>query len=103
MEDGERWSEGSRDASRILPSVPSGRYLLRIEPEGGETGTPVPYTVHLRRDVTRLWYPLLALVLILVPPILATISAASFERRRWAESGDVDDEGHAGDDTGDED
>jgi hypothetical protein len=103
VEDGEAWSEGSRTRSEVLPSVPAGKYLLRIEPEGGDTGQAVPYTVRVRRDVTRVWYPLLALILILVPPILSTIAAANFERRRWAESGDVDDSGSSGDDSADSD
>lgn len=32
VDDGESWSEGSRSASVLLPSVPSGRYVLRVEP-----------------------------------------------------------------------
>ncbi|MCS6914500.1 MAG: DUF4178 domain-containing protein [Myxococcales bacterium] len=32
VEDGEAWSEGSRSAEVILPSVPAGRYVLRVEP-----------------------------------------------------------------------
>ena len=69
VEDGEAWTEGSRDARELLPSVPPGKYVLRIEPEGGDAGQAVPYTVRVRRDVTRVWYPLLALLLLLVPPI----------------------------------
>jgi predicted RNA-binding Zn-ribbon protein involved in translation (DUF1610 family) len=102
VEDGEQWSEGSRDGRELLPSVPSGRYLLRIEPDGGDTGQAVPYTVRVRRDVTRVWYPLLALLLIAIPPIAASLAAAGFERRRWAESGDVDDEGSTDDEDSDE-
>jgi hypothetical protein len=30
--DGESWSEGSRTASAIIPQVPGGKYVIRIEP-----------------------------------------------------------------------
>lgn len=31
-DDGESWSEGSRNKSIVIPSVPSGKYVLRVEP-----------------------------------------------------------------------
>jgi len=86
VEDGESWTEGSRADSVTLPSIPAGRYFLRIEPEGERTGRPVQYRVNVIRDVaTSLWF-LVAVVLILIPPIMTTIRAGGFEGRRWAES-----------------
>jgi ribosomal protein S27E len=93
IEDGEAWTEGSRSDSVTVPEVPAGRYFLRIEPEGerfqvkGEpTARPVTYRVSVVRDVpTSLWV-IAALVLLAVPPILASWRAIGFERRRWAES-----------------
>jgi ribosomal protein S27E len=86
VEDGESWTEGSPRDSVDLPSVPPGRYFLRIETEGERTAPPIRYRVRVLRDVsTSLWF-LVALVLILVPPILATRRAFTFERQRWQES-----------------
>ena len=98
VEDGEAWTEGSRDARELLPSVPSGKYLLRIEPEGGDAGQAIPYTVRVRRDVTRILVPAPRLRAVADSPGLRVPAAANFERRRWAESGDVDDEGSPEDD-----
>ena len=68
------------------PSVPPGRYFLRIETEGERTAVPVRYRVRVVRDVsTSLWF-LVALVLIAIPPILASWRAAMFEGQRWQES-----------------
>ena len=86
VEDGESWTEGSPRDSVELPSVPPGRYFLRIETEGERTAQPVRYRVRVLRDVsTSLWF-LVALVLIVVPPILTTRRAFTFERQRWQES-----------------
>ncbi|MEP7309180.1 MAG: DUF4178 domain-containing protein [Acidobacteriota bacterium] len=86
VDGGEAWSEGSPAASFTLPSVPAGRYFLRIEPEGERTGKPVGYTVTVVRDVaTSVWF-LGALMLIVLPPLMTSFRAAAFERRRWQES-----------------
>ena len=86
VEDGESWTEGSPTDTVALPSVPPGRYFLRIETEGDRTASPVRYRVRVVRDVpTSLWF-IVALVLIAVPPILTSWRAAMFERRRWQES-----------------
>jgi hypothetical protein len=69
-----------------LPSVPAGRYFLRIETEGDRAASPVRYRVRVVRDVsTSLWF-MVALGLIAAPPILAWRRAAMFEHRRWQES-----------------
>jgi hypothetical protein len=84
-EDG-AWSEGSAVHSVTLPTVPAGRYFLRIEPEGERTGRAVQYSVKVVRDVsTSIWF-LGALVLVLIPPLRTSMRAAAFESRRWAES-----------------
>lgn len=92
-----RWTEGSpRDHAKIGP-VPGGRYFLRIEPQGGSgdgstfttastSVQPIPYTVVVRRDVPSISFFLVGLLLLVVPPVFASLRAASFETRRWAES-----------------
>ena len=86
VEDGESWTEGSPTDTVELPSVPPGRYFLRIETDGDRTAAPMRYRVRVVRDVpTSLWF-LVALALIAVPPILTLWRASMFERRRWQES-----------------
>ncbi len=83
---GERWHEGSRSDRAVVPSVPPGRYYLRVEPERDPGGNGFGYTIRLRRDVPRVTFFLLALVLLVVPPVVSAISAHSFEASRWQES-----------------
>jgi len=87
VEDGESWSSGSKRGTVVVPSVPAGRYYLRVEPEGdAQNRVPISYALHVKRD-TPLW-PLYggALLLLAVPPLFVTWRYSAFEQRRWAES-----------------
>ena len=84
-EDGS-WREGSQRDNVRIPSVPPGRYYLRVAAEGPAGGAPVAYSVRLRRDVPGFTFFALALALIAVPPIASAMAAWSFEQRRWQES-----------------
>jgi len=98
------WTEGGRNDSATLGSIPAGRYYLRVEPEYAVPGSsgfvrrPVHYRLIVQRDVPNYWIFLVGFLLLLIPPILATIRGSQFESRRWAESdhapsqGDDDDE-----------
>jgi hypothetical protein len=66
-----------------IPSVPPGRYWLRVEPQGEQ---PYSYEVRVRRDVPFGWMYLVAALLLLVPPALVGVNRAVFERSRWLES-----------------
>lgn len=83
VENSERWSEGSRRGSVRIPSVPPGRYLLRVEPQGQQ---PYSYTVNVRRDVPMGWMYIVAGLLLLLPPALASMRVGMFEAARWSES-----------------
>lgn len=99
---GEPWSEGSTAGSVTIPSVPPGRYFLRIEPEGERTGQPVRYNVQVVRDVpTSLWFGG-ALLFVMIPPVITSFRAMAFEGRRWKES-DHAGGGSSHDDEGDDD
>jgi hypothetical protein len=85
------WSEGGRSDRVLIPSVPPGRYYLRVEPEmGGPETSPathaVRYRIRVRRDVPYNAYFWLAGVLLLIPPIFTSLRAAGFEKARWQES-----------------
>lgn len=87
-------NEGSPDSTILIPSVPPGRYYLRVEPEM-ETGASssrassrhsMRYEITLRHDVPSYGWFWIAGFLLLIPPIIYTIRARAFEARRWMES-----------------
>jgi hypothetical protein len=79
-------TEGSPNDSAIVPSVAPGRYYLRVEPEMAKNAQSMVYTLAVRRSVPSSGLFLLAAGLLLIPPILTTWRAASFEQNRWAQS-----------------
>jgi len=78
------WSEGTRSDEATLPSVPAGRYYLRIEPQG--PGGTISYTVKVYRDVPRWSFFWLGLLALLLPPGFLFWRRRLFEVRRWSES-----------------
>jgi hypothetical protein len=91
------WTEGSTKDAAVLPTLPTGRYYLRIEPESQPNSLPIGYSVRVLRDVPSPLYYLIALGLLLVPPVIVTLRSSAFEAKRWQESD------YAADDTGDDD
>jgi hypothetical protein len=84
-EDG-RWSEGTTDDTVVIPSVPSGHYYLRIEPEVDPTLQDIPYSVDVTRDVPVFGIYGIAILALLLPPLLISLRWYTFERSRWSES-----------------
>ncbi|MBM3810412.1 MAG: DUF4178 domain-containing protein [Acidimicrobiia bacterium] len=82
------WTEGSSGDTVLIPSVPAGRYYLRVEPEmdPSRPGQSMRYSLTLRRDVPWNLPFFVAFILIAIPAILITLRSAGFESRRWAES-----------------
>jgi hypothetical protein len=78
------WDEGSRDSSVLIPAVTPGKYYLRVEPEMDSGG--VSYDLTLRHDVPNYTWFWLAAGLLLLPPVIYTIRARSFETQRWMNS-----------------
>jgi hypothetical protein len=79
-------SEGSPNNSVRVPSVPSGRYYLRVEPEMDPKGSIIHYELTIRRDAPTYTFFWIAALLLLIPPILMHFRKASFETTRWRES-----------------
>jgi hypothetical protein len=80
------WSEGSTSATRYIPAVPPGRYLLRLEPQWEAGTAPPDYTLTVRNRVPRFPYALLAMIAVLVWPAIVTWRWFRFEVARWSES-----------------
>jgi len=80
------WSEGSANDTVTIPTIPSGHYYLRIEPES-ESGHPqIVYQVVVKRDVPVLRIYGVGLLALLIPAIIITWRSMGFERARWSES-----------------
>jgi hypothetical protein len=80
------WTEGGPSDSATIPTVPAGRYYLRVEPEMDAGASGLQYELAVRRDVPSLSFLLIAAFLLLIPPIVTTVRAVVFTQRRWAES-----------------
>ncbi|HXM45801.1 MAG TPA: hypothetical protein VN924_31485, partial [Bryobacteraceae bacterium] len=80
------WQEGGRHDRAVLPSVPPGKYYLRIEPESDASLGTIGYTVTVTRDVPVLEIYLLAFGALLLPALLVSWRVHNFEQMRWAES-----------------
>jgi hypothetical protein len=79
-------SDGSRNNSVIVPSVPAGQYYLRVEPEMASGSPYMRYDLELRRNVPNFGFFGVAALLLLIPPVLTTFRKGSFEAARWRES-----------------
>jgi hypothetical protein len=82
------WTEGSRSGTATIPSVPQGRYYLRVEPDMQDDGRrhAMNYELVVTRGSPGIGWYFVALALILVYPVIVTIRYFSFENARWAES-----------------
>jgi hypothetical protein len=80
------WTEGDKHNGVTLPSIPPGRYYLRIEPESDPMFGAISYTVNVTRDVPVGELYLAALGALLLPALLISWRVYSFEQLRWAES-----------------
>jgi hypothetical protein len=85
VDDGDYWSEGSRESNVVVGPVADGTYMLRLESQHGGAGD-VSAHVALKQGVFRgKWLGLACLVLAFLWVPLA-IHAYMFERKRWDQS-----------------
>jgi hypothetical protein len=80
------WTEGKQTDSVVIPSVPAGHYYLRIEPEADPSSPRILYTVDVIRDVPVFGIYGIAFLALLVPVVIISFRAYTFERSRWSES-----------------
>ncbi|MGB0126503.1 MAG: DUF4178 domain-containing protein [Rhodocyclaceae bacterium] len=86
-EDGESWSEGSRDDEVVFRLVPPGTYYLMVDADlPPQRKSALSATLEVVRDPPVWSNMLLALVFLAMFPLLSLWRRASFEIRRWADS-----------------
>jgi hypothetical protein len=91
VDGGESWSEGDKGAHITLPTIPSGKYYLRVEPESDDKASAGRYMITIKRDVPHyVWYVLAFIALFSWPIFRSTIGkrggGSSFESKRWEQS-----------------
>jgi hypothetical protein len=79
-------AEGSQVDDAVIPTVPAGRYYLRVEPEMPEGSGTVAYTLTIRRDVPQFAYYWIVAALLTIPPVILLWRSMLFEGKRWQES-----------------
>ncbi|WP_276090515.1 DUF4178 domain-containing protein [Pedobacter sp. JY14-1] len=84
-EDGERWSEGSRDAKVLISAIPAGKYHLNIYPASGNT---LQNTMRITVTAnTLIWRNLLATIMLLaLYPAYLWYRMRNYEKQRWMSS-----------------
>ena len=81
------WSEGSRTDRATIPTVPSGQYYLRVQPElGTDAPQPMNFLLTVQRDIPSIAFFAIALGVLAVPPLFAAFRHGAFEQMRWRES-----------------
>jgi Domain of unknown function (DUF4178) len=80
------WTEGKQTDSVVIPTVPAGHYYLRIEPEADPSLPSIHYTIDVIRDVPVFGIYGIAFLALLVPVVIISFRAYTFERSRWSES-----------------
>lgn len=109
VEDGESWSEGSRENWVNLSALPAGKYTLRIEVTGQPQGAVSPgvassspatrLNVKLEQGVARWGHFLIVMFLISAIPVYVVIRHVIFEASRWSNS-DTGEKSPSSDDSG---
>lgn len=86
VEEGESWTEGSKEGDKTLSALPAGKYTMRLEAQWEKWQQPMPVTITIEQGTTRGVNFILALIAISIIPIFVLIWHGVFESRRWSES-----------------
>lgn len=85
-EDGESWAEGANWVSKVVSSIPEGKYYLIIHPEKPSNLPVVTIDVTLKRDTFVFSNGLLLLLALLIFPVYYFLKQKRFEEKRWFNS-----------------
>lgn len=91
IDEGEKWTEGSKSSTVKMSGIPEGTYYFRIDSErdaaAGTLPRPVRYNIKTTRGSSISWVLFfVVLCLLLIPPIWYSIRKSNFESKRWMES-----------------
>lgn len=86
VEDGEAWSEGSREDNTYISAQPAGTYSLRLEVEKENAALAGTLTIRVEQGASRLSTWLLTFLGIAIIPLIVGICHIVFNARRWSES-----------------
>jgi ribosomal protein L37AE/L43A len=87
VDDGESWSEGSKDDEIVFNSIPPGNYYLVVEYElGTDKRAAVSDTVEVVRNPAGWSNYVLVLIFLAVFPLFSRWRRNAFETKRWSES-----------------
>ncbi len=73
VEDGEAWTEGSRERSVYLSSLPAGKYVLRIVGQQEPRNTPLHFAIRVRTNAPRIEHLLWALAGVSILPAIVLV------------------------------
>ncbi|HUS06345.1 MAG TPA: DUF4178 domain-containing protein [Bryobacteraceae bacterium] len=83
------YSEGSHAERITLPSMPPGKYYLRVEPDMDDALVPahsMVYRLGVKRGAPDAFWFIIAFLLLFIPPLWISWRSYSFEQARWQES-----------------
>jgi hypothetical protein len=83
-EEGEFWTEGSRNGEAILSSIPAGRYHLNIYPEFSLSNQS--FSISVKRDVPTWSNFYITCFIVLIYPAIYFIRKRYREQKRWSDS-----------------
>ena len=83
-DEGEYWSEGSQQATELIPAVEPGEYQLVMDIDGSPELGRAEFRIEITRDVMVWSNVLLGLILLFAYPLFRWIREHAFERERWS-------------------
>jgi len=85
IDDGESWSEGTRESKTVFGPQPEGMYVLRLEAQHGSAGL-MPIDVTLKQGVFRGRWLAWAMLVLGIPLFFVGLISYFHEKKRWENS-----------------
>jgi hypothetical protein len=85
VDDGESWSEGTRESKTVFGPQPEGTYVLRLEAQHGSAGL-MPINVTVKQGVFRGRWLAWAMLALGVPLFFVGLVSYFHEKKRWENS-----------------
>ncbi|HET9987005.1 MAG TPA: DUF4178 domain-containing protein, partial [Kofleriaceae bacterium] len=85
VDDGESWSEGTRQSTTVFGPQPEGTYVLRLEAQHGSAGL-MPIAVTVKQGVFRGRWLAWAMLVLGVPLFFIGLVSYFHEKKRWENS-----------------